>query len=130
MNFETGMENLTNMGADACECAHCAPDPALIVPFKRAVRAIGGKWKLEILFALMNGPVRFGALRRSIDGITQHMLTAQLRELERDSLVRRTAFVEKPLRVDYELTEGAYALLPTFRELLNWSQTYGLIEGR
>jgi DNA-binding HxlR family transcriptional regulator len=89
MNFETGMENLTNMGTDAGECACCAPDPKLIVPFKRAVHAIVGKWKLEILFALMSGPLRFGTLRRSIDGITQHMLTAQLRELEQDSLVRR-----------------------------------------
>jgi hypothetical protein len=56
----------------------------LLTDFKRAIHAIGGKWKLEILFALMNGALRFGALRRSVAGITQHMLTTQLRELEQD----------------------------------------------
>ena len=90
------------------------------------IRAISGKWKLEILFTLMNGATRFGALRRSLAGITQHMLTVQLRELENDGLVLRTAFAEKPLRVEYELTDAAYGLLPAFRELLNWSKLYGL----
>jgi DNA-binding HxlR family transcriptional regulator len=130
MNFETSMENNTNPAAEhadceSVECTDCGPDPNVLVAFKRAIRAIGGKWKLEILFALMNGAVRFGALRRSLEGITQHMLTAQLRELEQDGLVLRTTFAEKPLRVEYELTEAAWALLPTFRELLNWSKAYG-----
>lgn len=81
--------------------------------------------EIEILFALMNGAVRFGALRRSIGGITQHMLTTQLRELEQDGLVSRTAFAEKPLRVEYELTDAAYGLLPAFKEILSWSRRYG-----
>jgi len=122
MNFETGMENLTNACEDDCDCA---PDPALLADFKRAIHALGGKWKLEILFALMNGSVRFGALRRSIGGITQHMLTTQLRELSRDGLVSRTAFAEKPLRVEYELTDAAYGLLPALKEILSWSRLYG-----
>jgi DNA-binding HxlR family transcriptional regulator len=74
----------------------------------------------------MDGATRFGELRRSLAGITQHMLTVQLRELENDGLVLRTAFAEKPLRVEYELTDAAYGLLPAFRELLNWSKLYGL----
>jgi DNA-binding HxlR family transcriptional regulator len=125
MKFETGMENNTMSTCDSAECAGCAPDPALIDNFKHAIHALGGKWKLEILFALMNGAIRFGALRRSLSGITQHMLTAQLRELERDGLVLRTVLAEKPLRVEYELTDAAYGLLPAFRELLVWSKTYG-----
>ncbi|MFK4485532.1 hypothetical protein ABIA45_000610 [Bradyrhizobium sp. USDA 336] len=72
--------------------------------------------RLEILFALMNGAVRFGALRRSIGGITQHMLTTQLRELEQDGLVSRTVFAEKPLRVEYELTDAAYACCRRLRK--------------
>ncbi len=113
MDFETGMENLTNV----CDGDRdCSPDPALLADFKRAIHALGGKWKLEILFALMNGAVRFGALRRSIGGITQHMLTTQLRELEQDGLVSRTVFAEKPLRVEYELTDAAYGLLPALRK--------------
>lgn len=101
------------------------PDPALLEDFKHAIHAFGGKWKLEILLSLMNGAMRFGALRRSLNGITQHMLTTQLRELEGDGLVLRTAYAEKPLRVEYELTDAAYGLLPAFRELLDWSKLYG-----
>ncbi|MBR0844017.1 helix-turn-helix transcriptional regulator [Bradyrhizobium liaoningense] len=123
MDFETSMENLTSPCDHDCDCN---PDPALLADFKRAIHALGGKWKLEILFALMNGAVRFGALRRSIGGITQHMLTTQLRELEQDGLVsRRTAFAEKPLRVEYGLTDAAYGLLPAFKEILSWSRLYG-----
>jgi DNA-binding HxlR family transcriptional regulator len=130
MNFETSMENNTDPAGEhaddeRAECAGCGPDPDALGAFKRAICTLGGKWKLEILFALMNGAVRFGALRRSVDGITQHMLTAQLRELEQDGLVLRTVFAEKPLRVEYELTDAAWALLPTFRGLLNWSKVYG-----
>jgi DNA-binding HxlR family transcriptional regulator len=122
MDFKTSMENLTT--ADCADC-DCAPDPALLADFKRAIHPLGGKWKLEILFTLMNGAMRFGALRRSIAGITQHMLTTQLRELEQDGLVLRTAFEEKPLRVEYELTDAAYGLVPAFKEILNWSKLYG-----
>jgi DNA-binding HxlR family transcriptional regulator len=92
---------------------------------KHAIHALGGKWKLEILLSLMNGAMRFGALRRSLNGITQHMLTMQLRELEGDGLVLRTAYAEKPLRVEYELTDAAHGLLPAFRELLGWSKLHG-----
>lgn len=113
MDFETGMENLTNVCDDDCDCS---PDPALLADFKRAIHALGGKWKLEILFALMNGAVRFGTLRRSIGGITQHMLTAQLRELAQDRLVSRTVFAEKPLRVEHELTERLTACCRRLRK--------------
>jgi DNA-binding HxlR family transcriptional regulator len=117
------MENLTAPASNST-CEHCTPDPAVLAAFQRAVRAISDKWKLEILFRLMDGPVRFGALRRAVGGITQHMPTMQLRELEQDGLVLRTAFAGQPLRVEYELTDAAYGLLPTFRALLAWSEQY------
>jgi DNA-binding HxlR family transcriptional regulator len=125
MKIETGMENNTTAPCDQDECTGWTPDPAMLDDFKHAIRAVGGKWKLEIMFVLRNGAVRFGALRRSLDGITQHMLTMQLRELEQDGLVSRTAYAEKPLRVEYELTDAAYGLSPAFMELLNWSKVYG-----
>jgi len=125
MKFETGMENNTTADIDELECAGCAPDPVILADFQRAIHAISGKWKLEILFTLMNGGVRFGALRRALVPITQHMLTAQLRELERDGLVSRKVLAEKPLQVEYELTDSAWGLTPAFRELLAWSKTYG-----
>ena len=118
------MENNT-APCDQDECTGCAPDPDMLGGFRHAIRAVGGKWKLEIMFELRNGAMRFGALRRSLDGITQHMLTMQLRELEQDGLVSRTAYAEKPLRVEYELTDAAYGLSPAFMELLNWSKLYG-----
>lgn len=123
MNFETSMENLTASGSTST-CEHCTPDPATLAAFQCAVRSISGKWKLQILFHLMNGPMRFGALRRAVGGITQHMLTMQLRELEQDGLVLRTEFAGQLLRVEYELTDAAYGLLPTFRALLAWSEQY------
>jgi DNA-binding HxlR family transcriptional regulator len=122
MDFETSMENLTTACEEDCDCS---PDPAVLADFKHAIHALGGKWKLEILFALMNGAVRFGALRRSIGGITQHMLTTQLRELQRDGLVSRTVLASRPLQIAYELTDAAYGLLPAFKEILSWSRLYG-----
>jgi DNA-binding HxlR family transcriptional regulator len=118
------MENLTTTALCDDDC-DCTPYAAQLADFSRAIHALGGKWKLEILSALMNGAMRFGALRRSVAGITQHMLTTKLRELEQDGLVSRTAFTEKPLRVEYELTNAAYGLEPTFKEILNWSRLYG-----
>ena len=118
------MENNT-APCDQDECTGWTSDPAMLGDFKHAIRAVGGKWKLEIMFELRNGAMRFGALRRSLDGITQHMLTMQLRELEQDGLVSRTAYAEKPLRVEYELTDAAYGLSPAFMELLSWSKIYG-----
>jgi DNA-binding HxlR family transcriptional regulator len=124
MEFETGMENNTSPYFDADACSGCSPDPRVLVQFQKAVRAIAGKWKLEILFALMDGSKRFGELRRSLGGVTQHMLTTQLRELEHDGLILRTAFPGARLRVDYELTDAAWGLLQVFRALLGWSEHY------
>ncbi|GKQ53117.1 helix-turn-helix domain-containing protein [Bradyrhizobium sp. Ce-3] len=119
------MENNTSDACDGSECENCPSDPSLLIDFKHAIDALGGKWKLEILFTLMNGGVRFGALRRALVPITQHMLTAQLRELERDGLVARKVLAERPLQVEYELTDSAWGLTPAFRELLAWSKAFG-----
>src|SRR3984957_11283948 len=92
---------------------------------RRAFALLSGKWKLEILWLLNQRVHRFGELRRAIPGITQHMLTAQLRELEKDGLVSRTVFAEVPLRVEYEITSKARGLGPTMEALTAWWQTYG-----
>nr|WP_089025383.1 helix-turn-helix domain-containing protein [Bradyrhizobium mercantei] len=125
MKIETGMENNTTDICGGGDCESCPTDPALLIDSKQAIHALSGKWKLEILFTLMHGGVRFGALRRALMPITQHMLSAQLRELERDGLVARKVLAEKPLQVEYELTDSAWGLTPAFRELLVWSKTYG-----
>ena len=92
---------------------------------RRAFGMISGKWKLEILWLLYQRVHRFGQLRRAIPGITQHMLTAQLRELEADGLVSRRVFAEVPLRVEYEITHKARGLGPTIEALTAWWQKYG-----
>ncbi|MGM4963012.1 winged helix-turn-helix transcriptional regulator [Tardiphaga sp. 1201_B9_N1_1] len=92
---------------------------------RRAFALLSGKWKLEIMWLLNERVYRFGELRKAIPGITQHMLTAQLRELEADGLVSRTVFAEVPLRVDYEITLKARGLGPTMEALTAWWLTYG-----
>ncbi len=89
------------------------------------VQLIGGKWKLLILRQLIYGGVRrFGELRRDVDGITQTMLTTQLRALEADGLVTRTVFAEVPPRVEYEATAKAKDLDEFFQEMHRWGETY------
>jgi DNA-binding HxlR family transcriptional regulator len=113
----------TSSGQDDC-CGSCAPSPHLLARFRRSLRALSGKWKVEILTALIDEPRRFGELRRAVPGVTQHVLTEQLRELAADGLVRRTAYGERALRVEYELTSAGYGLLPVFRALRDWSETF------
>ena len=85
---------------------------------------IGGKWKLSILQILIfNGTKRFGELRKSIPGITQTMLTKQLRDLENDGLVHREIFAEVPPRVEYSATEDAIRLMPAFEAMHRWWET-------
>ncbi|AZD22835.1 winged helix-turn-helix transcriptional regulator [Pseudomonas chlororaphis] len=92
---------------------------------RRAFALLSGKWKLEIMWLLNQRVYRFGELRKAISGITQHMLTAQLRELEKDGLVSRTVFAEVPPRVEYEITAKARALGPTMEALAIWWSEYG-----
>lgn len=92
---------------------------------RRAFALLSGKWKLEIMWLLNQRVYRFGELRKAIPGITQHMLTAQLRELEADGLVSRTVFAEVPPRVEYEITPKARGLGPTMEALTVWLTEYG-----
>ena len=84
---------------------------------------VGDKWTLYIIATLRSGPVRFNELRRQIDGISQRMLTINLRGLERDGLVKRTLFPTIPPRVDYELTELGRTLLAPVMALVTWANS-------
>jgi DNA-binding HxlR family transcriptional regulator len=92
---------------------------------RRAFALLSGKWKLEIMWLLNQRIYRFGELRKAIPGVTQHMLTAQLRELEADGLVSRTVFAEVPPRVEYAITQKARGLGPTMHALTAWWSEYG-----
>ena len=82
---------------------------------------VGDKWTLYIIATLRDGPVRFNELRRQIDGISQRMLTINLRGLERNGLVKRTLFPTIPPRVDYELTAVGRTLLAPVMALVTWA---------
>lgn len=82
---------------------------------------VGDKWSLMIIGSLNRGPLRFGALQAVIGGISQRMLTLNLRQLERDGLISRTVYAEVPPRVEYQLTELGHGLLVPALELVNWA---------
>ena len=87
-----------------------------------ALRMIDGRWKLMILFHLFGGRIlRFSELERAIPEISQKMLIQQLRQMERDGLVRRTVYPEVPPRVEYGLTDWGQALCPALDALLGWA---------
>ena len=97
----------------------------LSAQFHRALSVLAGKWKGDILWQLVERKRRFGELRQAIPGVTQHMLTTQLRDLEANGLVKRTVYPEVPPRVEYEMTPSAKALKPVFDELYRWAQEHG-----
>lgn len=84
---------------------------------------IGGKWKGVILWHLTQKTLRFSQLKRRLPGITQKMLTQQLRELERDKLVHRKVYAEVPPRVEYSLTELGLTLQPILQEMCAWGRS-------
>ena len=82
-------------------------------PLHWAMSRIGGKWKVQILCSVANaGSIRYNTLRGKLDGISNTVLAAALRELERDGLVRRQAYPEVPVRVEYSPAERCLRLLP------------------
>jgi DNA-binding HxlR family transcriptional regulator len=106
-------------------------DPfALRTELRDALATITGKWKLEILWLLNLRVHRFGELRRAIPGISQHMLTAQLRELESDGLIRRKIFAEVPPRVEYAITPAAQALKPVIDAIFTWWRNHRRLQSK
>jgi DNA-binding HxlR family transcriptional regulator len=104
-----------------------APDAFLKACPSRAVLArIGEKWAALAIVALADGPLRFGALLRQLEGVSQKMLTQTLRGLEQDGLVTRTLYDEMPLRVEYRLTPPGEKLVPHLKELKTWAEAHVL----
>lgn len=93
-----------------------------------ALDLIGGKWKGVIVYHLLGGTLRFSALRRRLPGVTQRMLTKQLRELEAAGLVVRTVYAQTPPRVEYHLTEAGGRLAPVIAALKAWGEAHLRVE--
>ncbi len=93
-------------------------------PVEITLALLGNKWKVLILRELFKGVKRFGELCRGISGISQKMLTQQLRQMESDDLVERKIYAEVPPRVEYSLTETGRSLQPILDEMHRWGQNY------
>lgn len=92
-----------------------------ICPVRSVLDGIGGKWSILILDILgEKGTLRFSEISKALGDISQKMLTSTLRSLEADGIILRTMYAEIPPRVEYELTELGYDLLPNIQNLINW----------
>lgn len=93
-------------------------------PVATTVALIGSKWKLLIVRNLLARPWHFNELKRSIDGISQKVLTDSLRSMEEDGLVLRTVIPDRPPRVEYSLTELGLSMSPIFKGMEEWGNRY------
>ena len=96
------------------------PSEAAYCCVEATVALIGGRWKANILWSLMEGTHRFSVLRRKGRGVSQRMLTQQLCELERHGLVTRKIFPEVPPRVEYTITPLGRSLRPLLEAMHDW----------
>ncbi|HIY55659.1 MAG TPA: helix-turn-helix transcriptional regulator [Candidatus Dorea merdavium] len=93
-------------------------------PVETTLMLIGDKWKVLILRDLLPGTKRFGELKKSIGNVSQKVLTAQLRDMERNGLVNRKVYPEVPPRVEYSLTELGRSLKPILDAMWDWGEEF------
>ncbi|MFI6871258.1 winged helix-turn-helix transcriptional regulator [Nocardia sp. NPDC050406] len=89
-----------------------------------AIDVVGGKWKLHLMWVLGEGPVRFGQIRRLLDGVSEKVLAENLRQLEAVGIVHREIFPEVPPRVEYSLTPLGQTLNEALRPLEEWGDRH------
>lgn len=93
-------------------------------PVETTLTLIGDKWKVLILRDLLLGIKRFGELKRSIGGVSQKVLTAQLRDMEQGGIICRTVYAEVPPKVEYSLTDLGKSLKPILDAMREWGEEY------
>jgi DNA-binding HxlR family transcriptional regulator len=93
-------------------------------PAEVTLDVIGGRWKIPILYHLFQGVKRFSELQHAIDGVSQKVLTQQLREMERHGIVHREVYPEVPPKVEYSLTPLGQTLKPVIDELCKWGMKF------
>jgi DNA-binding HxlR family transcriptional regulator len=90
-------------------------------PTRQVINRIGDRWSLLVLYALEGGTLRFAQLRRTVEGVTQKMLTQTLRQLERDGMIRREVFAVVPPHVEYSLTPLGRSLASRIAAIREWA---------
>jgi DNA-binding HxlR family transcriptional regulator len=99
-------------------------------PVLHALNIIGGKWRMPILWHLLEGGLRYNELKRQLQGITNIMLTRSLQDLEEHGLVKRIQHSQIPPHVEYFLTDHAKKLIPAMRSIQEWGKEQILLEKR
>ena len=94
-------------------------------PAEFTLAMIGGRWKIPLIFHLLSGAKRFSELARALTGVSQKMLTQQLREMARDGLVARKVYAEVPPRVEYTLTPLGRSLKSVVDAMCQWGEAHG-----
>jgi DNA-binding HxlR family transcriptional regulator len=100
------------------------PNPVTGCPLTAALAAVGGKWKMIIIYWLAEEPSHFAGLRRKMPGISQKVLTQQLRELGADTIVARRAAERRSDPVVYSLTPYGLSLMPVIEEVRQWGRSH------
>jgi len=90
----------------------------------RALSVVGGRWKPAILCRLNHGTMRYGELKKSIEGISERMLVNQLRELENDTIIERIVYPEVPPRVEYRMTNLGMTMAPMLKAMSDWGNMH------
>jgi DNA-binding HxlR family transcriptional regulator len=93
---------------------------AAMCPCRDMLDLLANKWSALILGALEGGPLRFGELKRTLDGVSPKVLSRTLKRLEEQDLLTRTVYAEVPVRVDYELTERGHGAAVPLKALRDW----------
>ncbi len=93
-------------------------------PIKATANTLAGKWKVMIVWHLSFGTLRFAELRGLLPGVSEKVLTEQLRELESDGIVRRAVTPASPPRVDYSLTPAGDELIPIMQSMCDWGSSH------
>lgn len=98
-------------------------------PGARALKAIGGRWKMTVLFHVMEQPRRFSELERLVEGISPKVLGEQLKELEEHGLITRRVLPETPPKVEYAATELGKSARPLMKGLCAWGAAHAAATG-
>lgn len=98
-------------------------------PVETTLQLISNRWKVLILRDLFCGTKRFGELKKSLSGVSQKVLTQNLKDMEVDGLLTRKAYAEVPPRVEYSLTELGYSLKPVMGAMFDWGMSYKQANG-
>lgn len=113
----TKMKPSTKTPPPADACPHC--------PAEATIEVLGGRWKAHVVWLLLQGTHRFGELRRSLPGVSQKVLTQQLRELEAHGVLSRKVFAEVPPKVEYSMTDRGRSLKPVIDAMCKWGKGRG-----